>query len=155
MRNSARPRPLSILYTPHGVLASYVNNHLRSLSALLPSRAFPGISAETSCAEPVVASYLPHSLKSNVWLSSHDEDKINKGFWVRKFKNERRSVKEVGKMLCPDQNSRRSRSGSECARSKRDGRWVCETMELAPGESKIIASDTMALPEGAGQGVWL
>jgi hypothetical protein len=49
--------------------------------------------------------YLPRSPKPNVWLSDHDEDKINEGFWLRKLKNEQRSVKEVGKMLCPDQNN--------------------------------------------------
>jgi hypothetical protein len=44
------------------------------------------------------------------------------------------------------------RSDSEWARWKRDGRWVCEIRELAPGESMIIASDTMALPEGLAKG---
>jgi len=160
----ARPRPLSILYTPHGVLVSdilpYVNNHLRNLSALpltallhsFSRLGLPWYFGGNILYGASNGILLAQSLKPNVWLGAHDEDKINKGFWVRKLKNEQRSVEEVGKMLCPDQNYRRSRSDSECARWKRNGRWVCEIRELAPGESMIIVSDTMALPEGLAKG---
>ncbi len=159
--HSEQPRPLSIIYTPHGVqvsdLSPYIDHYLRARSAipltlLMHSFSRVGLPWYMGAKKILYGAnngvVLARYLKPEVWLSVHDEDKDSQGLAGKKLINVQRSVKEVGMLLCPDQaywccsvDERcigGAADGSKSEQWKRDGRWVCEIKELAPGDSTDV-----------------
>jgi Beta-lactamase superfamily domain len=138
---AGRPRPLSILYTPHGIpfkpdLMPYVKNHLVQRSALPLTVLLHSFYRSTNpwyfggniTAGTEGGVQIARGLMARCWLSAHDEDKDDQGVSVKKLKTSRLSAREVRKALW---------QGPEGEEMRRKG-WNCDVRSLAAGQEMVI-----------------
>ncbi|KAF7513228.1 hypothetical protein GJ744_010624 [Endocarpon pusillum] len=138
---AGRPRPLSILYTPHGIpfkpdLMPYVKHHLVQHSALPLTILLHSFHRSTNpwylggniTAGTEGGVQIARGLMARCWLSAHDEPKDDQGFSVKKLKTSRVSVEEVRRALW---------DGAEGEEMRRKG-WNCDVRGLASGQEMVI-----------------
>ena len=167
----ARPRPLSVLFTPHGVpmndVIPYVQHHLIPQSALPLTLLFHSFSRATNpwylggniMAGSTNGVEIARALMARVWLSAHDEDKDDQGFSVKKLKVQCSDAESVRKLLYKDENERVETSrlpglGSP-KKEKRGGEtwrkngWICDVRDLGVGKSMLISAGERDLVDTA------
>ena len=157
--NPASPRPLSVLYTPHGLplsdLMPYVQSHLIPRSALPLTLLLHSFSRVTNpwylggnilagCGNGVA---IARALMAKVWLSAHDESKDDQGFSVKKLRVEKKEAEEVRRMLYEDEY--RPSAGTQDAERWRRKGWTCDVRDLGVGNSMVIRSVERDLVAGA------
>ncbi len=150
-----RPRPVSVLYAPHGLpfnpdLMPYTQNHLVKLGALpltLLLHAFdhsqnPWYLGGNIMTGAVGGVEIARGLMARCWLSAHDEEKDDRGFSVQKLKTKHLTPEEVRKQLWV---------GDEGEWLRKRG-WNCDVRSLAPGAEMFIgpARDLLSGMEGKG-----
>ena len=149
----ARPRTVSVLYTPHGIpfqpdLQPYVLHHLLPNSAIpltLLLHAFDkannpwylGGNIMTGASGGVE---IARGLRARCWLSAHDEDKDDQGWSVRKLKVDHMAAEQVRRALW---------DGPEGEDMQRTG-WLCDVRNLEVGKQMTIGPqrDLLAGMEG-------
>lgn len=104
-------RPLSVLYSPHGIspshLTSFMTCHLAPLNALPLTLLFHSITQETNpwFLGGKVVSGLPGGLEvakrwgARNWISAHDEEKDTTGLAIRMLKSKRLAIEEAQHMV--------------------------------------------------------
>lgn len=138
---AGRPRPLSVLYTPHGIpfkpdLMPYVLHHLVHRGALpltLLLHSFDRATNPWYLGGNITAGaeggvQIARGLMARCWLSAHDEVKDDQGFSVRRLKTSRMSTDEVRRALW---------QGPEGEDMRRKG-WNCDVRSLGPGQEMTI-----------------
>ena len=137
-----RPRPLSVLFTPHGVpfspdLLPYTQHHLVKLGALpltlllhsfdhVQNPWYLGGNIMTGSAGGVE---IARGLMARCWLSAHDEAKDDRGVSVAKLKTTRMTPEEVRKKLW---------EGDDGEWLMKKG-WSCDVRNLAVGAEMHIS----------------
>jgi hypothetical protein len=140
-----KPRPLSIIYSPHGVplqqeLQSYVAKYLRPLAAIpltLLLHSFhrvdnPWYFGGNICTGAGGGMKLAHAMRARCWVSAHDEDKDDRGLATRLVRKERIDAGEIMQALA----TRKGDGG---------GHWKVSIRRLAVGEQLVL------LPSGVDQ----
>jgi Beta-lactamase superfamily domain len=138
---AGRPRPLSILYTPHGIpfkpdLMPYVKTHLVQRGALPLTVLLHSFHRATNpwylggniTAGTEGGVEIARGLMARCWLSAHDEAKDDQGVSVKKLKTSRMSPDEVRRALW---------AGPEGEEMRRKG-WNCDVRSLAAGQEMVI-----------------
>lgn len=138
---AGRPRPLSILYSPHGIpfqpdLMPYVKNHLVQRGALPLTVLLHSFHRSTNpwylggniTAGTEGGVQIARGLMARCWLSAHDEAKDDQGFSVKKLKTATMSPEEVRRALW---------QGPEGEEMRRKG-WNCDVRGLASGQEMVI-----------------
>jgi hypothetical protein len=137
----ARPKAISVIYSPHGLplsdLQPYVQNHLVRLTGALPltllfhsfDRAqnpwFLGGNIMTGMEG---GAEIARALMARCWISAHDEVKDDRGLSVKKLRVQRTSADEVRKHLWDGEHG-------EWLRKKG---WMCDVRSLKPGKEMLI-----------------
>ncbi|KAL9621529.1 MAG: hypothetical protein Q9160_004059 [Pyrenula sp. 1 TL-2023] len=143
---SPLPRPLSILYTPHGIpftpdLQPYIRTHLLSLCALpltlllhsfthLQNPWYLGGTVMNGCAGGVE---IARGLMARAWVSAHDEEKDDRGVAVRRTVAKRVGVEEVRRRVGDEEEKHVSGGGGEGKKG-----WRCEVRSLGVGEEMVV-----------------
>lgn len=114
---SVREKPLSVLYSPHGVststIAPYASMHLAKESALPLTALFHSINTEENpwfMGGVVAAGYpggadIVRKLGAQCWISAHDEVKDNRGWSVAFIKSTKYTMDDVQRKLEDDVRS--------------------------------------------------
>lgn len=138
---AGRPRPLSILYSPHGIpfkpdLMPYVRHHLVHRGALPLTLLFHSFDRATNpwylggniTAGTEGGVQIARGLMARCWISAHDEAKDDQGVSVRRLRTARMDPEEVRRTLW---------QGPEGEEMRRKG-WNCDVRSLAPGQEMRI-----------------
>jgi Beta-lactamase superfamily domain len=138
---AGRPRPLSILYTPHGIpfkpdLMPYIKSHLVQRGALPLTVLIHSFDKTTNpwylggniMAGTEGGVQIARGLMARCWLSAHDEAKDDQGFSVKKLKTLRMTPEEVRRALW---------EGPEGEEMRTKG-WNCDVRGLASGQEMVI-----------------
>ena len=146
-----RPRPVSVLYSPHGVpfkdLIPYAQHHLVRLGALpltLLLHSFHRYDNPIYLGGNVLAGSpggleIAQGLMARCWLSAHDEVKDDRGIAVQKLKITRTSQEAITKILWAEKD----------VQSPRSKAWLCNVRDLPVGEEMTVgpASDLFPAAE--------
>lgn len=132
----ARPKVLSILYSPHGIpladIQPYIRSHLVPLPGALPLTClFHGFDHATNpwwfggnITMGVDGGIeIARALMAQNWISAHDEDKDNKGVGVKLLKCDRNDPETVRRKIAQVDNS-----------------WDCEVRSLDAGIEVTLTS---------------
>lgn len=149
----ARPRPVSVVFTPHGLpfspdLLPYTQNHLVKLGALpltLLLHSFshsqnPWYLGGNIMTGSVSGAVIARGLMARCWISAHDEAKEDTGVSVFKLRNTYATPEQVRKTLW---------DGEEGEWLRKRG-WNCDVRNLAVGAEMFIdpARDLLSGMEG-------
>lgn len=163
-KHPARPRPISVLYTPHGLplsdLMPYVQHHLLPLSALPLTLLLHSFSRATNpwyLGGNIMAGSgngiaIARTLLAKVWLSAHDEDKDDQGFSVKKLRVDAKTAADVRRMLYEDDNGL-GQDHKDGERWRKCG-WTCDVRDLGVGKSMVIRSIERDLIAGSQKKWW-
>jgi len=136
----ARPKAISIVYSPHGLALSdlqpYVQNHLVRLGALPLTLLFhsfdraenPWYLGGNIMSGMQGGAEIARALMARCWISAHDEAKNDRGLSVKKMKVQRATADEVRKHLW---------EGEEGEWLKIKG-WRCDVRSLGSGREMIV-----------------
>lgn len=136
----ARPKPLSIIYSPHGLpftdLQPYISTHLVRIGALpltLLLHSFdhaqnPWYLGGNIMAGAAGGAKIARALMARCWISAHDEEKDDQGFSVKQLKIKRNQAADVRKALW---------AGEDGAWLRQKG-WTCDVRSLGPGKEMTI-----------------
>jgi hypothetical protein len=148
----ARPKPLSVLYTPHGLPLSdiqpYIRHHLVRIGALpltLLLHSFDQIQNPWYLGGNIMAgaaggAEIARALMARCWVSAHDETKDDQGLSVKQLKVKRMQADDVRKCLW---------EGPDGSWLRQKG-WVCDVRSLEVGKDMAIGQsrDLLAGMEG-------
>ena len=149
----ARPRPVSILFTPHGLpfspdLLPYTQNHLVKLGALpltvllhsFDHAQNPWYLGGNIMMGSTGGVEIARGLMARCWLSAHDEAKDDRGLAVTKLVTTRMTPEEVRRKLW---------EGPEGEVLRKRG-WTCDVRNLGVGAEMVIgpARDLLSGMEG-------
>jgi hypothetical protein len=148
----ARPKPISIIYSPHGLpfadLQPYIRNHLVRIGALpltLLLHSFdhaqnPWYLGGNIMSGAAGGAKIARALMARCWISAHDEEKDDKGFSVKQLKIRRNQADDVRKALW---------AGEDGAWLRQKG-WTCDVRSLEAGKEMMIGQtrDLLAGMEG-------
>jgi len=139
----ARPKALSIIYTPHGLsmsdLQPYVQNHLVRLPGALPVTLlfhsfdqaqnpwYLGGNITIGAAGGV---HIARTLMARCWVSAHDECKNSHGLAVKRLKVRRIGADEVRKALW---------EGEDGDWARKMG-WTCDVRSLGAGKEMCVGA---------------
>ena len=136
-----RPRPISVIYTPHGInfspdLIPYTQHHLVKLGALpltLLLHSFdraqnPWYFGGNIMTGSVGGVEIARGLMARCWLSAHDEAKDDRGVSVRQLRLTR---------VTPEQVRRALWAGPEGEWLRKKG-WCCDVRSLGVGAEMLI-----------------
>lgn len=136
----ARPKPISVLYSPHGLALSdlqpYIQNHLVRLGALPLTLLFhsfdraenPWYLGGNITTGVQGGAEIARALMARCWISAHDEAKDDRGLSVKKLRVQRITADEVRNHLS---------EGEEGEWLKTKG-WTCDVRSLQSGEEMSI-----------------
>ncbi|KIV83232.1 hypothetical protein PV11_05279 [Exophiala sideris] len=136
----ARPKAISIVYSPHGLALSdlqpYVQNHLVRLGALPLTLLFhsfdraenPWYLGGNIMSGMQGGAEIARALMARCWISAHDEAKDDRGLSVKKLRVQRITADEVRKHLW---------EGEEGEWLKKKG-WRCDVRSLGSGREMIV-----------------
>jgi hypothetical protein len=137
----ARPRAISIIYSPHGIplgdLQPYIQHHLARLSGALPLTLLfhsfdhaqnPWYLGGNIMAGVSGGAEIARALMARCWISAHDEEKLDQGLSVKQLRVKRVSADEVRKHLW---------EGEEGDWLKKRG-WTCDVRQLDVGKDMYI-----------------
>lgn len=148
-----RPRPVSVLFAPHGLpfspdLLPYTQHHLVKLGALpltlllhsFGSAQNPWYLGGNIMTGSIGGAEIARGLMARCWLSAHDEDKDDRGIAVIKLKTT---------SVTPEQVRIQLWEGDEGEWLRKRG-WNCDVRNLAVGNEMFIgpARDLLAGMEG-------
>jgi hypothetical protein len=148
-----RPRPVSVLYTPHGVpfspdLLPYTQNHLVKLGALpltLLLHSFDHSQNPWYLGGNIMmgsngGAQIARGLMARCWVSAHDEPKDNRGLAVTKLTTTKMTPEEVRRKLWEEPEGELLRKRG----------WTCDVRNLGVGAEMLIrpARDLLASMEG-------
>ncbi|ETN39902.1 uncharacterized protein HMPREF1541_06128 [Cyphellophora europaea CBS 101466] len=148
----ARPKPISIIYSPHGLpfadLQPYIRSHLVRIGALpltLLLHSFdhaqnPWYLGGNIMSGAAGGAKIARALMARCWISAHDEEKDDKGVSVKQLKVKRCQAEDVHKVLW---------AGDDGEWLKQKG-WTCDVRSLDVGKEMFIgqARDLLAGMEG-------
>ncbi|KIW22526.1 uncharacterized protein PV07_12404 [Cladophialophora immunda] len=137
----ARPKAVSVIYSPHGVplsdLQPYIQTHLVRLAGALPLTLLfhsfdyaqnPWYLGGNIMAGMYGGAEIARALMARCWISAHDEPKDARGIGVRKLQVRRISVDEVRRHLW---------TGEDGEWLKKRG-WTCDVRQLEAGAKVFI-----------------
>ncbi|OAP55263.1 hypothetical protein AYL99_10236 [Fonsecaea erecta] len=137
----ARPKAVSVIYSPHGVplsdLQPYIQTHLVRLTGALPLtlllHSFDSVRSPWYLGGTVMAGMyggaeLARALMARCWISVHDEPKAHRGTSVKKLPAKRVSVDDVRRHVW---------EGEDGEWLKKRG-WTCDVRQLHPGREVFI-----------------
>ena len=136
----ARPKPVSIIYSPHGLpfddLEPYIRSHLVKIGALpltVLLHSFDHAQNPWYFGGNIMAGVgggvkIAQALMARTWLSAHDENKIDLGISVRQLKVKRSQAEEVRKALW---------TGDDGIWLRQKG-WTCDVRSLDVGKEMTI-----------------
>ncbi|KIX96163.1 uncharacterized protein Z520_07941 [Fonsecaea multimorphosa CBS 102226] len=137
----ARPKAVSIIYSPHGVplsdLQPYIQTHLVRLAGALPltllfhsfdSTRNPWYLGGSGMAGMYGGAEIARALMARCWINAHDDPRDNRGTSVKRQQVKRISVDEVRRHLW---------EGEEGEWLKKRG-WTCDVRQLHPGREVFI-----------------
>lgn len=168
----ARPRALSILWTPHGVplsdLYPYVQHHLLPNSALPLTLLFHAFNRATNpwyfggniIAGGLNGIEIARALMARVWIGAHDEEKDDHGFSVKQLRVNSYEPETIRAMLYEDNEHQKSNRSlllplQRKQLAKHDGEkwrkhgWSCDVRDLNVGKSMTIRAGERDLVESA------
>ena len=147
----ARPKAISVVYSPHGLplsdLQPYIRNHLLPRPGALPLTClFHGFDFATNPwffggnimrgAEGGMD--IARALMARCWISAHDEEKDDRGVAVKLLKCDRRSPDMVREKL-----------------ANLDDGWDCDVRALGVGEELRLTADRGRQKQSSGDGLGL
>ena len=137
----ARPKTISIIYSPHGValadLRPYIQHHLVRLPGALPLTLLfhsfdyaqnPWYLGGNIMTGLEGGAAIARALMARCWISAHDEEKEDKGISVKRLKVKRIAAEQVRKFLW---------EGEEGEWLKKKG-WCCDVRSLDVGKEMVI-----------------
>ncbi|KIW93439.1 uncharacterized protein Z519_06044 [Cladophialophora bantiana CBS 173.52] len=137
----ARPKAISIIYSPHGLplsdLQPYIQNHLVRLAGALPLTLLlhsfdyaqnPWYLGGNIMAGMYGGAEIARALMARCWIRAHDEPKDSRGISVKKLRVRRISVDEVRRHLW---------EGEEGEWLRKRG-WTCDVRQLGAGREIFI-----------------
>lgn len=137
----ARPRAISIIYSPHGLplsdLQPYIQNHLVRLPGALPLtllfHSFDRVQNPWYLGGNIMAGMeggaeIARELMARCWISAHDEPKDDRGISVKKLRVTRISADDVRRHLW---------EGEHGSWLKKKG-WTCDVRQLEPGREMFV-----------------
>ena len=147
----ARPKAVSILYTPHGIslsdLHSYISTHLVRIPGALPLtvllHSFDLVQNPWYLGGNVMHGApggvaIAQALMARCWVSAHDEPKDDRGLAVKQLKVERSGVEDVKRRLWQGQDGQELRSKG----------WVCDVRSLDVGKEMWVGGQERDLCAG-------
>lgn len=136
----ARPKPISIIYSPHGLpfadLQPYIRSHLARIGALpltvllhsFDHAQNPWYLGGNIMAGAAGGAQIARALMARSWISAHDEPKDDQGFSVKQLKVKRTEAEEV----------RRALWAGEAGTWLRERGWTCDVRNLDVGKEMSI-----------------
>lgn len=137
----ARPKAISIIYSPHGLpladLKPYIENHLVRIPGALPLTMLlhsfdhaqnPWFLGGNIMRGMYGGAEIARSLMARCWISAHDEEKDDRGISVKGLKVKRVTAEEVRKHLG---------EGEHGQWLKKRG-WSCDVRSLDPGKDLVV-----------------
>lgn len=147
-----RPKPISIIYAPHGLpfsdLEPYIRSHLVRIGALpltvllhcFDHAQNPWYLGGNIMAGMEGGAKIARALLARTWISAHDEPKDDQGMSVKQLKVKRSEAADVRKALW---------AGPEGMSLRKRG-WICDVRSLDVGKEMTIGQtrDLLAGMEG-------
>jgi hypothetical protein len=136
----ARPKPLSIIYSPHGLpfadLEPYIRSHLVRIGALpltvllhsFDHAQNPWYLGGNIMAGAAGGAKIARALMARSWISAHDEQKDDQGVSVKQLKIRRAEAEDVRKTLW---------DGDDGSWLRQKG-WICDVRSLDVGKEMTI-----------------
>ena len=137
----ARPKAISVIYSPHGLplsdLQPYIQNHLVRLPGALPLtllfHSFDHVQNPWYLGGNIMTGMyggaeIARALMARCWVSAHDEDKDDRGFSVKKLRVKRIAAAEVRKHLWEGENGQWLRKKG----------WTCDVRQMEVGKEMLI-----------------
>jgi hypothetical protein len=152
--HTATSRPISLLFSPHGIsyphLVSYVTSHLVSEAALpltallhcIDSISNPWWLGGNICAGMPIGAEIATRLGARVWVSAHDGEKEIRGLATGMLKTRKWQREEVMELVSP--LGRGFRKDGEPSAKKRDsaaGGVGTEVLRLGSGQEVAVNGD--------------
>lgn len=137
----ARPKAISIIYSPHGLplsdLQPYIETHLVRLAGALPLTILfhsfdhaqnPWYFGGNIMTGMDGGADIARALMARCWISAHDEEKDDRGLSVKRLRVKRITAKEVRRALW---------EGEEGEWLKKRG-WTCDVRSLDVGTDMVV-----------------